>query len=355
MPKYYKRRSKKMGLPPGSLVHIGQPKSGRASVSLMDYDEKHFQEKTIDNVDECIPFKDKPSVTWINVDGVHEVDMLDRLGRAYGLHPLVLEDIANTDQRPKMDDLGDYIYLVAKMIYAKEKDDGLVTEQVSLVLGANYVLSFQEGIEGDVFNPIRERIRTDKGQIRKRGTDYLVYSLLDAVVDSYFAILERMGEKIESLEAELVSHPTPRTLHALQDLKKEMVFLRKSVWPLREVISGLERAQSPLIRPSTFVYLRDVYDHSIQVIDTLETFRDMLSGMLDIYLSSMSNRINSVMKVLTIIATIFMPLTFIAGVYGMNFKHMPELEWRRGYPLVMGLMALVGLSMLGYFKHKRWF
>lgn len=354
MSRYHKRRSRKVGLPPGSVIHIGEPKTGDVAMTVMDYDEKHFQEKVVQDPDACIPFKDKPSITWINIDGVHQIEILERLGRGYGLHPLVLEDIANTDQRPKMDDLGDYIYIVVKMLYLKEKDTSVVTEQISLVIGTGFVLSFQEGIEGDVFNPIRERIRSDKGHIRKMGPDYLAYSLLDAIVDAYFVVLEKIGEKLEVLEAELVSRPTPQTLQSLQGLKKELIFLRKSVWPLREVISSLERANSPLIKDSTLVYLRDVYDHSFQVIDTLETFRDMLSGMLDIYLSSLSNRMNAVMKVLTIIATIFMPLTFLAGIYGMNFKHMPELEWRWGYFIALSAMAVIGLSMLLFFRLKKW-
>jgi magnesium transporter len=227
------------------------------------------------------------------------------------------------------------------------------SEQVSLILGPNFVISFQEA-GGDVFDPVRERIRTGKGRVRKMGPDYLAYSLIDAVVDNYFIILENLGERVEALEEKLISDPKRETLHALHVLKREMIYLRKSVWPLREVISGLERAESGLIKEPTGIFFRDVYDHTIQVIDTVETYRDMLSGMLDIYLSSISNRMNEVMKVLTIIATIFIPLTFIAGVYGMNFKFMPELEWRWGYFLIVGIMLAIGLVMVIYFRRKRW-
>jgi magnesium transporter len=240
------------------------------------------------------------------------------------------------------------------MLHYQERSGQIEPEQISLILGQNFVFSFQEGKTGDVFGPIRDRIRNGKGRVRKMGADYLVYSLVDAVVDNYFVILEKLGERVEFLEEELVAQPTPRTLKEIHSLKREMIFLRKALWPLREVIGVLERGESPLIRESTRIYLRDVYDHTIQVIDTIETIRDMVSGMLDIYLSSISNRLNAVMKVLTIIATVFMPLTFLAGLYGMNFKHMPELEWPWGYPMVLMIMLAVASSMLIYFKKKKW-
>jgi magnesium transporter len=353
MPKLIKKRSKKAGLPPGTLVHIGEKKSETPKIIIMDYDELNFQEKEIKTIEECFVLKDKPTITWMNVDGLHQVEILERLGECYGLHPLVLEDILNTDQRPKMEDYGDYIYIVLKMLDQSNKGNEIVMEQISLILGPNFVFSFQEK-EGDVFDPIRERIRNGKGRIRKMGTDYLMYALLDSIVDNYFIILEKLGEKIELLEEKLVTRPTPDTLSTIHQLKREMIFLRKAVWPLREVISGLERNDSSMIKESTRIYLRDVYDHTIQTIDTIETFRDMVSGMLDIYLSSVSNRLNSVMKVLTIIATIFMPLTFLAGIYGMNFKYMPELEWRWSYPVIWLIMAGIGFFMLLYFRKKKW-
>lgn len=354
MPRLVKERSKKAGLPPGTLVHIGEKMREGTKITILDYDEQHFQEQESKAVDECLLFKDKPTVTWVNVDGIHEVEVLERLGDCFGLHPLVLEDILNTDQRPKMEDYGDYIYTVLKMLYHNDESDGVVTEQISLVLGPNFVISFQEGKKGDVFDPVRERIRNGKGRIRSMGADYLAYSLIDSIVDNYFIILETLGEKIEFLEEELVTNPRPETVQTIHDLKRAMIFLRKSVWPLREVVSGLERGESPLIQESTGIYLRDVYDHTIQVIDAVETFRDMLSGMLDIYLSSISNRMNEVMKVLTIIATIFIPLTFIAGVYGMNFRYMPELERPWAYPMVWLIMLAIGVLMLIYFRRKRW-
>jgi magnesium transporter len=353
MQKLIKKRSKKAGLPPGSLVHIGEKKAEIQKITVMDYDETHFQEKEIKTIEECFLFKDKPTVTWINIDGLHQVEILEKLGECYGLHPLVLEDILNTDQRPKMEDYGEYLYIVLRMLNYNDKSSEIESEQISLVLGPNFVFSFQER-EGDTFNPIRDRIRNSKGRIRKMGADHLAYTLLDSIIDNYFIILEKLGEKIEFLEEEVVTQPGPETLQTIHHLKREMIFLRKGVWPLREVISGLERGESSLIKESTRIYLRDVYDHTIQTIDTIETYRDMVSGMLDIYLSSISNRLNAVMKVLTIIATIFMPLTFLAGIYGMNFKYMPELEWRWGYPVVWFAVVLISVSMLIYFKRKKW-
>jgi len=354
MAKLIKKRSKKAGLPPGTLVHIGEKRAGEPKITLIDYDEANFQERDVKTVEECFSFREKPTVTWINVEGVHQVEVVEKLGNCFGLHPLVLEDILNTDQRPKMEIYGDYIYIVVKMLYGSDPNRLVEAEQVSLILGSNFVISFQEGKEGDVFNPVRERIRSGKGLIQKMGSDYLAYSLIDTIVDNYFLVLESLGERIELLEEELVAHPTTTTLHGIQKFKNEMIFMRRVVWPLREVISGLGRKESPLIKETTEIYLRDVYDHTVQVMDAVEVYREMLSGMLDIYLSSVSNRLNSVMKVLTIIATIFMPLTFIAGIYGMNFKYMPELEWRWGYPAIWLIVMIIGISMLIYFKKKKW-
>jgi magnesium transporter len=353
MPKLMKKRSRKAGLPPGTLIHIGERKTEEVKITIMNYDESQFQEKEAKTFEECFPYKGSPSITWINVDGIHQIETLEKLGECFGLHPLTLEDILNTDQRPKVEDFGDYMYIVLKMFSYEDKSNEILIEQVSLILGPNFVLSFQEDV-GDVFDPIRERIRNGKGKIRKMGADYLVYTLLDAIVDNYFIILEKIGEQIEFIEERLIINPASDTLNTIHKLKREMLFLRKSVWPLREVISSMERVESSLIKGSTKIYLRDVYDHNIQIIDTIETLRDMLSGMLDIYLTSISNRLNAVMKVLTIIATIFMPLTFLAGIYGMNFKYMPELEWKWGYPLILFVMFAIGVSMLFYFKRKKW-
>ena len=349
-----KKHSQKAGLPPGTVVHTGERREGHAKVTLMRYSPGEFAEADLDGLDACPTISDCPGVCWINVDGVHDVSALERLGGCFGLHPLVLEDIANTDQRPKMEDHGDYIYAVFRMLTPGE-GGAVISEQVSLVLGRNFVLSFQEeGKEGDVFDNVRGRIRADKGMVRKLGPGYLAYSLLDAVVDGYFVVLDALGERVEQLEDEVVADPRRETVNRIHVLKRETLFLRRSVWPLRELVGGLEKGGSALVEQSTGVYLRDLYDHTVQVMDTVETFREMLSGMLDIYLSSVSNRMNEVMKVLTIIATIFIPLTFLVGVYGMNFKHMPELDWTWGYPALWGVMVAVALIMLAGFKKKGW-
>ena len=353
MRKLVKSRAKKRGLPPGTPVFVGEKPAGAAEITVIDYDEAQVLERQVTGIDECLPFIEKPSVTWININSLHDVGTVTKLAGALGLHPLVIEDILNTDHRPKLEDYGDYIYIVLKMLQWDAGKAEMIIEQVSVVLGRGYVLSFQER-PGDVFESVRQRIRSGKGRVRKMSADYLAYSLLDAIVDGYFIILERRGEQIELLEGELVSHPMPTTLQDIYRLKREGLFLRRSTWPLREVVAALERSESCLICDSLGVYLRDLYDHSIQIIDTTEALRDMLSGMLDTYLSSMSNRMNEVMKVLTIIATIFIPLTFIAGVYGMNFQHMPELQWRWGYAAALGVMAAVSAVTLIFIKRKRW-
>jgi len=353
MRRFIKTRSRKVGLPPGTLVHVGEKKVERTTITLLDYDEQHLEEHEIQTADQCLPFAGKPTVTWINVEGLHEVEVIGKLGDAFGLHPLTVEDILNTDQRPKIEDLNEYVYIVLKILSYNGQSHEVVAEQASLILGPAFVISFQERA-GDVFEPIRERIKKSRGRVRQMGADYLAYALLDAIVDNYFAVLEVLGERIESLEEELVSAPTAQTLQEIHRLKREGLLLRKTVWPLREAIGSLERGKSPLFKVTTNVYLRDVYDHTIQVMDTIETFRDILSSMLDIYLSGISNRMNAVMQVLTIIATIFIPLTFIAGIYGMNFKHMPELEWRWGYPAALLVMAIIAVLMLIYFKRRDW-
>jgi len=353
MAKLSKKRSEKTGLPPGTLVHIGEKKAEKVNISLIDYDETQFQHKESVTVEEAVPFKEKPTVTWFNVTGLHEVKIVEEIGKAFNIHPLLLEDIVHTGQRPKLEDFGDYLFFVLKMLTYDEDTNEVLAEQVSLILGPNFVISFQEN-EGDVFNPVRERIRNSKGRIRKLGSDYLAYALIDAIVDNYFVILEHFGEKIEVLQEEVLSQPGPDTLQIIQATKRDMIFLRKSVWPLREAISVLYRGESPLITESVIPYLRDVYDHTIQVIDSIETSRDMISGTLDVYLSSVSNKMNEVMKVLTIIATIFIPITFLAGVFGMNFKYMPELEWRWSYPIVWLVMLTAGISMLVGFRRRKW-
>jgi len=349
-----KSRSAKAGLPPGTLVHIGERKTEQVSITVMEYEETRFHENHPATIEDYTPTTEPSIVTWINVDGLHQVELLQALGERFGLHPLVVEDILNTDQRPKLEDYDEYLFVVLKSLYHQGQDNiELEIEQISLVLGPNYVLSFQERV-GDEFEPLRERIRSSKGRVRKLGADYLAYNLIDAIVDQYFTVLEQIGERIEFMEEELVASPTTETLHVIHQLKQELVFMRKSIWPLREVIGRLERDESSLIQETTDVYFRDVYDHAIQIMDSVETFRDIVSGMLDIYLSSLSTRTNEIMKVLTVIATIFIPLTFIPTVYGMNFHYMPELQWHWGYFTVWGIMIAIAAMMILYFRRKGW-
>jgi len=348
-----KRQSQKAGLPPGSVVYTGEQKVENIRITVLDYDAVQFEERHLDCVEDAFAYKSTPTVSWINIDGLHDVSVIEKIGKHYGLHPLIQEDIVSTAQRPKQEDFDTYLYVVLRMLHYDDTKDGSRSEQVSLILGQHFVISFQESI-GDVFDPIRDRIRNAKGRIRKLGADFLVYALLDAIVDNYFVILERIGEHVEALEEELITDPTQATLGRIYQLKREFILLRKGVWPLREMIGNLERSESVLFMAGTSPYLRDVYDHTIQVIDTVESYRDMVSGMLDTYLSSLSNRMNNVMKVLTIIATIFIPLTFVAGIYGMNFENMPELKWKYGYASVWGIMLVILIGMLVYFKRKKW-
>jgi magnesium transporter len=348
-----KRRSQKSSLPPGTLLHVGEKRTEKVKITIIDFDEERYEERDVATCKQCLPYKDTPTVTWINVDGIHDAEVIREIGDNYGLHPLLQEDVMNAEQRPKTEDFGECVFVVLKMLYQDEKSGAINVEQVSIVFGSNFVISFQERT-GDVFNVIRQRIREGKGRVRQMGADYLAYALIDATVDGYFLILERIGDEISELEEGLVSDPRSQTLQAIHDLKTEMIFLRRSVWPLREVVHALERKDSPLVKESTVIFLRDVYDHTIQVIDTIETYRDMISSMRDTYLSSMSNRMNEVMKVLTIFASIFIPLTFFAGIYGMNFKYMPELEWRWSYPVLLCALVGMGLSMLAFFKRRKW-
>lgn len=352
MPRSTKRSSAAAGLPPGTLVHVGEKKAQDVTITLVRYDETRFEERDVAHIADCPLPADDARITWINVVGLHEPAVLEELGDHFGFHPLVLEDILNTEQRPKMEDYGDYVFIVLKMFNHNQRGE-IGAEQVSLILGPHYVVSFQER-PADDFLPVRERLRNSVGRLRRLGPDYLAYTLVDAIVDSYFVMLEEIGDKIETLEEALVADPATATLQQIHHLKRTMLLLHKSVWPLREVIGGLERGETSLIHDSTQVYLRDVYDHTIQAMDAIETFRDMLSGMLDIYLSSISNTMNAVMKVLTIIGTIFIPLTFLAGVYGMNFLYMPELKLRWTYPLLWGVMLAIAATMLIFFRRKRW-
>jgi len=344
----------KAGLPPGTPVYVGEQRVAQVTVSVIDYDASQIRESTVADPEECRGYVNKRTVTWINVTGLHATELLARFGDVLGLHPLVLEDILHTGQRPKLEDHDDYIFCVLQMLYRRGQAGEIVSEQVSMVLGRGYLLTFQE-MEGDVFDMLRDRLREGKGRIRKMGCDYLGYALLDAIVDNYFVVLEDLGEKTEALQEDVAERPEPDTLQGLHRLRRELIFMRKNLWPLRELVSQLERIESPLIQRELTPYLRDVYEHTIQVIDSVESLRDVLSGTLDLYMTMLSNRTNDVMKVLTVIATIFIPLTFIAGIYGMNFQFMPELKWRFGYAGVWAAMLAVAAGMVVYFRRKKWF
>jgi magnesium transporter len=344
-------QSKKVGLAPGTLVFTGTEKTDKVTIRVLDYDEGNFKEVEIENLEDIRAYREAETVTWIDVHGLQDTSLIEKLGEMFSIHPLVLEDIVHPVQRPKMEEFDSYIFFVLRMFYFD--NENIVDEQISIVMGKNYVITFQER-PGDVFNAVRERIRIGTYRIRKSKSDYLLYSLTDAIVDNYFVILEKMGDTTEDIEVDLLTNPTQDTLLEIQALKRKIITLRRSIWPLREVMSGLDRTESNLMKAATKVYIRDVYDHTIQVIDTIENYREILSSMLDIYLSSLSNSMNLVMKTLTIIATIFMPITFVAGIYGMNFENMPELKWKFGYFYVWVIIFVIFLVMFAYFKRKKW-
>ncbi|MBE0646474.1 MAG: magnesium/cobalt transporter CorA [Bacteroidales bacterium] len=338
---------------PGTVNYVGRKREAPVRIQVMEYHEDHFQEKEIKAIGEILPLKNSPMVTWVNVTGVHDTSVIESIGDAYGIHSLVLEDIANTTQRPKLEEYDGYLFAVVKMTYIDTKSGNIIIEQLSLIIGQNYILSFQEK-EEDVLNGLRQRIRTGKGRIRKMGSDYLLYAILDSIVDFYFTVLEQLGDRIEDLEETLLKQADQAMLNDIYHLKQDLIFLRKSIWPMREVISSMQHAEHKLITKQVGFFLRDAYDHTIQVIETVETFRDMASGMQDLYLSTISNKMNEVMKVLTIFAAIFIPLTFLAGVYGMNFHVIPELSIKYGYFAWWGVVLTLGAGMLIYFKRKKW-
>jgi magnesium transporter len=346
--------SEKRGQPPGTMIYTGLQKKEPLRISVIDYDASTFTEKENASTEACVALKETGTVSWINVTGLNDADAVSRIGTEFGIHPLVLEDILHTTQRPKLEDMGDYLFLVVRMLYVEPGTNDIHSEQISFILTEHCLLSFQERA-GDVFDLIRDRLRQGHGRIRKMGADYLLYALMDAIVDNYFLILEKTGEQIETIEQALMENPNSLLLNELYAQKRELLYIRKAIWPLREAIGGLERGESKLLKPKTHAYWRDLYDHTVQVIDTVETFRDMLSGVQDLYLSSLGHKTNQVMQVLTIISTIFIPITFIAGIYGMNFEVIPELKWRYGYAGVWAIMIIMIISMLAYFRRKKWF
>lgn len=354
MAKFFKKRTSKLGQPAGTLIHIGDQKIDDVHITAFHYKGDKLEEKVLHSLNECIAYRDVKDngVVWIDIDGLHRVDILESVGECFGIHPLTLEDILNTDQRPKVEEYDNYLYVAVKMLDFMP-DGHIGVEQVSIILTENFVLSFQENV-GDIFDTVRDDLRKSRGRLRRERADFLAYTLLDTIVDKYFVLMEQLGDRVDDIESKLIDGPVMQFGHSINDLKREMLMLRRSIWPMREVMNILVRTESKFIRRSTVVFLQDVYDHIIHVIETLEIFREMLSGTLDIYLTSMSNRMNEIMKVLTVISTIFIPLTFIVGIYGMNFHFMPELTWRWGYPLVWVVMISVVVGMFIFFRRKGW-
>jgi len=350
-----RRKRSKVGLPPGEVVYAGTEPDHFVQFAITDFDADTLDEWGAVDVAEVFPLRDTSTVSWIHVNGVHDTDLIRSLGDHFGIHPLVLEDIAHIEQRPKIEEYDDYLFLVLKMVYYDDDkhSDALRMEQVALVLGPNFVLSFQED-PGDVFDPVRERIRSARGRIRKLGPDYLAYGLVDVIVDHYFVVLERFGERGEIIEDEILDDPTPDTQRKINDMRRQLIGMRRAVWPVRELMGRLERLESPLVHAGTRPFLRDAYDHAVQVVDIVESLRDVVSGLTDLYMTAISNQMNEIMKVLTIIGTIFIPLTFVAGIYGMNFDHMPELSWQYGYIGVWAVMIGMALLLLVFFRRREW-
>lgn len=338
---------------PGQVTYVGQKTNQETLLEIFDYDPHKITVQHVNEVEKAFGYKDIENITWINVNGLNNTQEIEKLGKHYNLHPLLIEDIVNTQQRPKIDEYEDYLFIVFKMIHFGP-DQEFIREHVSLVMGKNYVLTFQEA-DGDVFNGLRERIKNAKGRIRNSGADYLTYAILDAVIDNYFLVIESLGEKVELLEESLfVENSSEDITQDIQDMKREIIKMRKAVYPLREVISRMENTQSPLFEPKTFSYIKDLNDHIIQVSENIEVYREMIWGLMDMYMTTISNKMNEVMKVLTIMASIFIPLTFMAGIYGMNFEYIPELQFKYGYFYLWGAMLIVFFMMIWYFRRKKW-
>lgn len=345
-------RLKKSGLPPGTVLHQNNASEQKIDICLFEFNDQFFSEKKDCSLEDISATLHNKNIKWIDIEGISNTKLIEQIVGLYSIHPLTLEDVINTDQRAKFEDYATYTVTITRMVYY---DDAICSEQLSIILLDNTVITFQEEHGKDPFDPVRERIRNNKGRVRKAGSDYLAYALLDAVVDNYFHILDRVGSRIEILEEVILdeNHNT-NIVRELHELKRQMVFLRRALWPIREVIATLQRSQHSLYSPNTLVYIRDVYDHSVRIADTIETYRDLLSGMLDMYLSVQSNKMNEVMKLLTIISSVFIPVTFLVGVYGMNFDFMPELRMKYGYYSVWILMIIIIFGMLYYFKRKKW-
>ncbi|GIU70802.1 MAG: magnesium transport protein CorA [Candidatus Nitrosocaldaceae archaeon] len=348
-----KNISKKIGLSPGSVVFVGEKEVDETKITIIDYDYNTFKEVEVNKIEECFKYKDTETITWINVAGLHNVEIISKLCKYYDIHPLVQEDIVNTTQRPKIEFYDGYIFIVVKFLQLENDELKIIPNQFSIILSENFVLTFQEK-PIDILKIIKERISRSNSNFRKMHSDYLAYALLDIIIDHYFVILESISNKLETLDEMLLTNPTQRLLNDIYIIKREILFLRRVVWPLREIINSLKNQGHKLIHEEIFKYLNDLYDHIVRVIDIIETSREMIASMNELYHSISTNKTNEVIKTLTVIATIFIPLTFIASIYGMNFDFMPELRWRYGYFVVLSSMIIIGIIMLSYFKRKKW-
>ena len=349
----FKRYAQKVGLPPGTLIHTGEERTEPVRITVTDYDDEYLHEDEVQTIEECLPFKETQTVTWIQIEGIHDTDVITEIGEHFGVNPLILEDLMSPTHLPKIEIHEDYVFIILKSLNYKASDSEISREQISLIIGANYVISLQENL-GDVFIPVQNRLQNNRGRIRRMRADYLAYALIDVIVDNYFIVLDELNDGIELIEEEAITNPTPEVLASINVLRKKLLLLRRPILPLRDIVDEILHEETPLLDEETHLYFRDVYDHLIQVIQMLEMIRTAVSELFDTYTSAISHRMNEIMKVLTIVATFFIPLTFIAGIYGMNFRFMPELEMHWGYPAVLLVMVAIGIAMFIYFKLKKW-
>ncbi|OGT42251.1 MAG: magnesium and cobalt transport protein CorA [Gammaproteobacteria bacterium RIFCSPHIGHO2_12_FULL_37_34] len=349
-----RKRAKKAGHAPGSALYTGEPVNTTPQITVVTYNAKDYQQTSSTRLEDCFTEQKQDAITWISIEGLHDTALVKQVGKLFNLHPLTIEDILNIDQRPKVEEFTGYLFITVKVLLWQQATTTFGVQQLSLVLGKNFILSFQE-LDTTLFDAICERLKSSPNQrLRKQGADYLAYRLIDTVVDAYFVVLEALGETIEQVEKQIITAPTPHNTRTIYRLKQQLLLLRKSIWPMREAVNHLMHTEDNLITKFTRVYMRDVYDHTMQAIDALEISRDMLSSMLDMYLSSLTNRMNEIIKTLTIISTIFIPITSIASIYGMNFTYMPGLHWPYGFAFIMSMMGLVVIAMMLYFWKRKW-
>lgn len=346
-------KSAKRGSIPGTIAYVGKPRTEEIKIDLIEYSETAISELSVETPDKLRDLLKSPAMKWIRINGVHDPDLLKQIGEIFNLNHLDLEDIANTTQRPRIEEHDNYIFLVFKLLQLDPETNDITIEQVSIVLGKNYVISFHE-TDPAIFEPLRQRILSGKGRVLKMKSDYLAFTIADVIIDQYFNLLDDIGDNIEEIEEELIFSPGKSSQDAIYRMKRRLIYVKKTIWPVRELINSLQRSDHPFMRNESRMYFRYIYEHTIQIIETIESLRDITSGMMDLYLSSVSNKLNEIMKVLTIFSALFIPLTFLAGVYGMNFKYFPELEWHKGYFIFWAICAILASFMIFFFKRKKW-